>query len=259
MNIIYRFLVCASCITALPLVRLDETVPLNGLAKYLSSVGIVIGILLALFYAGLIWLNAPALFSAVVICLVWIAITGAMHLDGLMDTGDGIFSHRSAARMLEIMQDSRVGNFGVLSGLSVILIKIACLATLSPKSAILSLIVVPSWARLSETIAITCFPYARPSGMGKIWHDTARFPVDLFIGSLVPLTATILLCLTYHCLVPALAGVFAITCGVAAAFYIQKMIAGHTGDTYGAVVELSESGALIMVLLAPLLWQAMKL
>ncbi|NJL73173.1 MAG: adenosylcobinamide-GDP ribazoletransferase, partial [Candidatus Competibacteraceae bacterium] len=79
----------------------------------------------------------------VLLAVLWLLLTGGLHMDGLMDTADGIFSHQSRERMLEIMHDPRVGNFGVLSGVSVLLIKITGMAALSGSGLSTVLLIAP--------------------------------------------------------------------------------------------------------------------
>ena len=246
MNIFRRFAVAVSCVTSLPLAgkdfRPDE---LQGLSKYLPAVGILIGGLLLAIAYGLERLSANVLLSAVVLVISWIALTGGIHLDGLMDSADGIFSHRSRERMLEIMRDSRVGNFGVISGVSIMLFKIAALAAIGFPTALACVFVVPVWARWCETWAIGIYPYARDEGMGKVWHDTTYFPRDLVIATLLPVITTIGSCYLFGVTPCVVLTCFCIASGIASASYLGYVLKGHTGDTYGAVVELAEAGSLL--------------
>lgn len=85
-------------------------------------VGAVLGLLLSL--GGLLLQSfLPPAAAAALMLLLWVAMTGALHLDGLMDTADGILSHRSREQMLEIMKDSRVGAMGVVACVLLLLIK----------------------------------------------------------------------------------------------------------------------------------------
>src|SRR5439155_10244951 len=90
----------------------------------------------------------------------------------------------------EIMSDSRVGNFGAVAGFAILLLKVAALSTMSLSSAVSVLLLIPCWARWTESYAIGAFKYLRESGMGKIWHDTMVFPRDFLIGCMGPLVIT---------------------------------------------------------------------
>ncbi len=194
MNIYARFMTAAAYVTVLPLRTLPppQQNELSSLSKYLPAVGILIGLILYWLCGLLNWLHINPLLTSVIITISWLAITGAIHCDGLMDTADGIFSHRDPQRMLEIMSDSRVGNFGALTGFSLLLLKAGSLACLPYPTIATVVLLAPAWARWNEVIAIGCFPYLKENGMGKIWHDTISFPSDLYISALVPLFLSII-------------------------------------------------------------------
>jgi cobalamin 5'-phosphate synthase/cobalamin synthase len=113
-------------LTRFPLpLKLDYTEPIfRRSVVFYPFVGVVIGLLLTLVGAGLrVWI--PSFPAAVIVLSVWIAITGALHLDGLMDTADGVLSHRPREQMLEIMKDSRVGAMGVIVCVLYMLLKLS--------------------------------------------------------------------------------------------------------------------------------------
>lgn len=257
-NILTKFIHATSYVTIIPLARLlpandmsDES--LKGLAIYLPAVGAMIGAILAGTCIVLEKLNAPSLLLATIITILWLTLTGGLHFDGLMDTADGIFSHRSKERMLEIMKDSRVGNFAVMVGVATFVLKIAALAALPAHMLPAVLLFVPSLARLAESFAIGAFPYARTEGKGKVWHDTMRYPKDIFWAALVPVALLIGFTLASKGELMLPTGLFfAIACsvGLISSAYLNGRLGGHTGDTYGAVVELTETITLTIVALA---------
>jgi len=144
------------------------------------------------------------------------------------------------------MRDSRVGNYGVMVGMSTLLIKAACLSSLSARLLFPALLLCPIWARWSESYAIGNFPYLREKGMGKVWHDSMNYPHDLFAGALFPIAATLVAMLSgpLDAVTIALATVSA---GYVVSHLLAKKFGGHTGDTYGAVVELTELGGLLII------------
>lgn len=304
-SIFRRFLLAISCMTCLPLLwsvrqiaydgdrqPVDEDQQaaeqqlsiaendLSGLAKYLSAVGLFIGIILAACLCCLLWMQVNNLLVALIVTVGWLVLTHGFHLDGLMDTADGIFSHTDKQRMLAIMQDSRVGNFGVMAGLICLLIKWISIYTLitgclflhplADSSAARSwlsnvliqplyviFLLVPAWARWVQSFAMGYFPYLREQGKGKIWHDSMCFPRDLWMGLLCPLSVSLLICLCNYreannpaMLLPVmLTAICTVGSGAAAAFWLANKFGGHTGDTYGAVVELAEAGSLLCLAL----------
>ena len=258
MNIFTKFIHATSYVTIIPLARLlpanaVSEDSLKGLAIYLPAVGAMIGAILAGTCIILEKLNAPSLLLATIITILWLTLTGGLHFDGLMDTADGIFSHRSKERMLEIMQDSRVGNFAVMVGVANFALKIAALAALPSQMLTTVLLFAPCLARLAETFAIGAFPYVRSEGKGKVWHDTMRFPQDIFWAALVPIALFIGFTLASkgELLLP-IGLLFATACsiGLISSAYLNSRLGGHTGDTYGAVVELTETITLTIIALA---------
>jgi adenosylcobinamide-GDP ribazoletransferase len=246
MNAIDRFFTTVASVTCLPFGS-PHADSMRGLAKYLPAVGLLIGALLLAAQVTLGQLAVLPAVASILLTVLWLILSGGIHFDGLMDTADGIFSHRSPERMLEIMRDSRVGNFGVMTGFVILLMKVAGLLSLG--NALPALLLIPCWSRWCESFAIGAFPYARSEGMGKIWHDSMQFPRDLALGAALPLIATAFCALQFG-MVPTIAiALCTIASGIVASFYLSSILRGHTGDTYGAVVELAETGGLIFLTL----------
>src|SRR6266498_1937436 len=96
-------------------------------------VGLVIGALTWLAWRGAMF-AFPPLVAGVITLVIWVALTGGLHLDGLADCCDGLFASASAERRLEIMKDPRVGAFGVIGLILVLFLKAAALASLTSAS-----------------------------------------------------------------------------------------------------------------------------
>lgn len=247
MNILRKFGLALSYVTACPFLHKPSSEEeLAGLSPYLPSAGLVVGLALLACWEILALVGAPPAVRAALAVIAWVAFTGGIHLDGLMDAADGIFSHRSRERMLEIMHDSRTGTFGAVSGILLILSKFSGLVSTAGEAAGIALLVIPAWARWAEVIVIGCYPYAREQGMGKIWHDTTSVPGDLLRALVAPLLVTVFVCLSgggwqsivIGCSTTVLAGILA-------SIYMNSRIQGQTGDTYGAVVEISEAAGVM--------------
>ncbi|MCE5287420.1 MAG: adenosylcobinamide-GDP ribazoletransferase, partial [Pelosinus sp.] len=147
--------------------------------KFFPMVGAIIGLLLTSFNFLLSvylpqWIRGSfEHVAAALLIIACIFITGGLHWDGFMDTMDGIFSGRSPERMLEIMKDSRVGANGVMAAGLLFLVKWSLFMDISPQKLVLALFVMPIIARFAMVVGITCFPYARPEGMGKAFKEYA--------------------------------------------------------------------------------------
>jgi adenosylcobinamide-GDP ribazoletransferase len=249
MRILQRLAATISYVTCMPLWRAKSSEELEGLAKYLHLAGVLIGACLLTVNTALGLVHAKHFLSGSILAVTWLLLTNGIHFDGLMDTADGIFSHQSRERMLEIMQDPRVGNFGVLTGVSVLLLKVAALTSIRVPDIMLVLILVPAWARWAETVAICGFPYIKESGKGKIWHDTSRYPRDILLAGLAPSLMVAAACALGYWQAP-LISLFTALSGLCAVFWLNHKLGGHTGDTYGCTVEIAEAGGLTFTALA---------
>src|SRR5260370_62601 len=94
--------------------------------EYFPLVGLLLAVLLWLLVLVLAPL-VPQLALAALLVVALVILTGGLHLDGLIDSCDGLFSSSTRERKLEIMNDSHVGSFAVLAGESIVLLKVALL------------------------------------------------------------------------------------------------------------------------------------
>jgi len=252
---------CASAfqfLTRLPVrMKLDYTDELfRRSTVYYPVVGLVLGAMLAAA-AWLLELLLPSAPTAVIVLGLWVAVTGALHLDGLMDSADGLLSHRSRERMLEIMKDSRVGAMGVVAGVLMLLMKFSLLVTMAAYSDkwLAFLIVAPMWGRWFIVWAIAGWPYAREGqGLGSLFISVTRSQAQVaslpaIAGSLVVLLAFRFPwweALGYTAGLVVIAGAL----GYALARSMARKLGGLTGDTYGALVELLECAVLLLAVVA---------
>ena len=212
----------------------------SRLARWCPIVGLLIGFLLTLLEIILrTWL--PNLTCNALIVTAWVAITGGLHLDGAMDTADGL-STTDLQRRLEVMHDSATGAFGAIAAIIILLLKTV---TLSEMSLPLWLVLLSAtgWARWGQVAAIAFYPYLRETGKGAFHKENLRLPQDILLGLIVLLGVSA--CwftidyLFWWQVVELVLGNVAIALVTGSWFYRQ--LDGHTGDTYGAVVEWSEA------------------
>lgn len=239
--------------------RYNEEVYRRSVVFY-PLVGMVIGAVLMILYDGLPLL-LPAEASAVLLLIVWIMLTGGLHLDGWMDTADGLLSHCSRERKLEIMKDSRVGAMGVIACVCYLLLKAALLHALIKASVVrlLPLWIIPIWSRFLMTAAIAWWPYARgeQGGMGALVQQAGNRHVlpalftavasSYLLWTLSLFIADVGLPLNQFTMFLIGAIVLTFTLGLGAAYVIGRKLGGQTGDTYGALNEWME---LILLLAA---------
>ncbi|WP_410208341.1 adenosylcobinamide-GDP ribazoletransferase [Fusobacterium sp.] len=219
--------------------------------KFFPIVGMVIGIINFLFF--LLFVKTVVYSPLVMVVLLVIVesiLTGGLHLDGLADTFDGIFSYRSKQKMLEIMKDSRLGTNGGLVLTLYFIVKIAFLYDIETFVNIPSgiiLLIVPVMARLNSVVNCASAPYARPTGMGKTFVDNtdgAGVVVATVLTAVFTWGVCYVFALPYEILIviPIL-----MILGYGFAKLITRKIGGITGDTLGAVLELSEIIAIFLI------------
>jgi len=207
---------------------------------YFPLTGLLLGLLLALFDAlvSLAW-SAPI--AAVLDVILLAALTGALHLDGLGDTADGLFGHHTRERALEIMKDSRIGAMGLVAIIGCLALKWAGLSGLT-ENRFLFLVLVPAWARSGMLFGIKYLPYGRPGG--GTGHDLFSEPLNwadfrwllpVALLTLVTGRAGIGLLLTFIILTIVLIG------------YIGKRVGCITGDMMGAMTEVLEAALFLAV------------
>jgi adenosylcobinamide-GDP ribazoletransferase len=209
-------------------------------AAWYPFVGLVIGALTWLAWRAAIWIFPP-LVAGVLALVVWIVLSGGLHLDGLADCCDGLLASTSVERRLEIMKDPHVGAFGVIGLISVLLLKAATLASLTPPFAY-GILLATSLARWC-ILPCGLLPLARPSGMGV---DFALGFRRSFIawGAIIPLVIAVLL---------GIRGVLSALAGLGAAALVlwlaRSRVGGVTGDVFGMLVEVVETIVLIAFLM----------
>jgi len=206
----------------------------------------LVGLLLGLILVGIDRLSSylwPPLIVDAVIFASLVVMTGGLHIDGLMDTCDGIFSGRERDRMLEIMRDSRVGAFGVIGAICVSILKIASLNAIHGPQRWSALILFPMLGRWSMVWSVSLFPYARAtSGLGRPFTEAARKHYVIWAGFPV-LVVAIPMFLWRSVWIIAVTGIVAWLIGK----WLYRRIGGLTGDNYGAICEITETLSLMMI------------
>lgn len=209
----------------------------------------LIGLLLGLLLAGLDWALErvlPVSVSTGIVLVFLVLVTGATHLDGFIDTCDGMVAGKTPQQRWEIMRDSRVGAFGAVGACCLLLLTYVSLANLPETSRVWALVLVPVLGRWAVVCAIWAFPYARPEGLGRVFKNEARWWM-VALASVVALAVSVA---TLRLTGPAvMVGVGLMTLLLCVIF--RHKFAGLTGDTYGAVIVMGELTSLILVIALP--------
>ena len=205
---------------------------------FFPIVALLIGLLLFLANWGLGEVFSPVVTAAFTL-LVWILISGAMHLDGLADSCDGLAGN-TAEKRLEIMKDSHTGAFGVVGISLLLLVKFAAIVSLSGWEWE-ALVLAPVFGTWAMVLAITVFPYARKNGVGQAFKQGATI-FKLLIATIITLAAAALLAGWWGVVIMAITCLVTIMIG----FFFKPRLGGLTGDTYGAIKEVNEAMVLIL-------------
>jgi adenosylcobinamide-GDP ribazoletransferase len=224
-----------------PLVRrLFRDDEMGGAVAWFPAVGLLIGAVLLGAHTLLAKILPPPLVAALVLTL-WVVLAGAIHLDGFLDTCDGLFGGRTPEDRLRIMRDERVGAYAVSGGVLLILLKFQAIVSLP--SATSGLLLAPALGRLAIAVAIVAFPYAREFGLGRSMKDHSGWSTLVFAG------VTALAAAWWLAGPVGLFGVAAVT-GLAllAGIFTCRRLPGLTGDVYGAIGETAELLVLLVLI-----------
>ena len=209
---------------------------------YYPLVGLLIGALLVGAHS-LLGATDAGLQSALLL-LIWVLVSGGLHLDGLADSADAwAGSHGDREKALRIMKDAASGPAGVSAVVLVLLLKFAALSVLIRENVWLALMIAPVLGRLAIVFLFVSTPYVRPGGLGA---DHAMY---------IPRLAAIIVLILVAAAISTLGGIglAALAAGLGVLLILRLMmirrLGGTTGDTLGAAGELVETIALVAMVL----------
>lgn len=179
----------------------------------------------------------PVKVQALIVVLALAALTRGLHLDGLADSADALLGTGDRGRALEVMRDPRVGTFGVLVVLGVVLLKVLLLEEAMDWRALL---LFPVLGRTGVLLPMGTLPYLREEGKGKAFFPVSRSILCFGLGSGLGLSAV------FGSLRGLVAFGAVIVYGVLFSRYLKRKLGGVTGDLLGASVETSEVLALMV-------------
>ena len=226
------------------------------IARLAPWIGAVIGGLMAALWLLLSALNWPPVAIAPAVLALGLWLTGGLHLDGLMDTADGLAAGNS--RCLEAMDDSRVGASGVQAAFIALLLQFSALLQLG-ELAPAALVISSIFARVSPLWAMGRFRYLRPDGTAA-FHQTHWCGWREGTPALCLVVVLELLVVSQQpALLMAVMAMVVVACIAALlpAEWLGRRLGGHTGDSYGATLMICETLTLLgSALLAPALFPA---
>ena len=212
------------------------------MVPYFPLVGILLGLIVALFDAAAAKFWAPSMVALLDVILLAV-LSAAFHLDGLADTADGLLSSRPRDEALAIMKDSRIGTMGLVAILFGLSLKWGGIAGLNSQRAIV-LIAVPAYARSAILLGMRYLPYGRADGTGKPFFDR-KLALQHFWG------LALSVCISFGLGLKAIWFnlCFVVLVCLILGFY-KRRLGSITGDMLGAMVEIIEAGLFLMMSLA---------
>lgn len=226
-------------LTVLPAGRSGAFDPM-GMISWFPAVGLLLGGCLAVVDHVAMSLWSPSS-AALVDVLFLAAVTGALHLDGLGDSADGLYGHRSRDRRLQIMKDSRIGMMALVAVAACLAVKWCGIAGIDAARSRL-LILVPAYARAGMVAGIRLLPYGRPDGGTGKDLFARPLPLSAFWGVAAVMGLSVMC--GWRLLVLNMA--FAAVVSGILWFYRHKL-GCITGDMLGAMTEVTEA-ALFFIL-----------
>jgi adenosylcobinamide-GDP ribazoletransferase len=230
--------------TCLPI---PHSLPLEfrGIAQWAPLIGISLGCCLGIGDYGLGQIGLPSPLRDVLIITIGLAVTGGLHLDGAMDAADGL-AVLDPEKRLAVMADSRSGAFGVMAAIVILALKVTALMALGQSARFWVLPIAYGWGRWGQLAAIVRHPYLKKEGKGALHRAAIKSPWRA-VPSLILMVG---LCLWASPMTSVRLGVsLAIgggLIGLAIGDWFNHKLGGQTGDTYGAIVEWTETLILVI-------------
>ncbi|RDY22779.1 adenosylcobinamide-GDP ribazoletransferase [Romboutsia maritimum] len=211
---------------------------------YFPLVGFVLGILMFLVGYVCNYVFEP-LICSVLITLSSVILTGGLHIDGLGDTFDAIYSYRDKEKMLEIMKDSRLGTNSLLAIVFLILLKVSFIYSIINAGYLWMIIFMPVTSRLGVILMTYKTKSPREKGMGNLFIGKAT--KKMFITAILYTILLIVVLGKMLFLAPNIA-ILKMLISIFIIFlfnelfkrHIYKKIDGVTGDILGCTIELGE-------------------
>ena len=227
---------------------------IGGASVFFPLIGFLQGALFMVSAVLFLKIFPPELANGLLI-LVIVATSGGLHLDGLADTFDAIALRGDREKKLLVMKDSTIGTVGVIAIVLALLLKFLALNSLFHYSLFTfyySLFLMPVFSRWVMVTAIFHGKSARQDGIGKIFVENTKLKELIIATSLTVLIFLLVLFITHYPL-PITHFLFVLLVlyifSLVSVWFCNKKFGGMTGDTFGAVSEISEILFLIMAVI----------
>lgn len=237
---IQAFLSALQFLTILP-ITLKQKADDRKTAIMFPVAGLVIGIIL--YISNIVFrLLFPGMLADTIVVLIWVIITGGLHLDGLSDLADGVMGgKKDKQRILDIMKDSRIGAMGAIAIAMFLILKVTALHDVLFYIKGGTLLVLPVIARAGIVLLARLLPYARQEGTGKNFVQQINTQIVLITAGMAFIASLFLLW----------KGIVVFACIYTFIYlfhlYLKRRIGGITGDMLGAGCEISELLGLLII------------
>lgn len=205
--------------------------------KFLPLIGLFIGILL--YYLSYVIHSFDKPIISLIILIFYLWITGGLHIDGLADTSDGVFSGKDSDGILEIMKDSSIGTFGAISIVLYLNSTLLLLCYIDFKY----LIILPVIGRCCGLFCASISNYSRKDGFGKVFIESSG-QLEVVVSIVFPFIISLLI-------FPYIEVFISIFITFILSFIIRnrivKKINGLTGDNIGFIIEVTQLVFLISI------------
>ncbi len=192
-------------------------------------VGLIIGVCILL--PVLFLTEAASLPVAAIMVVIWAAITGGLHLDGVGDSADAWLGGTDAEKTHKILKDPVLGSAGVITIVLVLILKVSAIAVLLEAKHLWVIIAAPVFPRALVLLLFLTTPYVRNEGLGSAIAED--FPNEL-AWPVLALCAVLALLSSFSGLLLMLLGFWSLR-----RLMLQRL-RGFTGDTAGASIEFGE-------------------
>lgn len=243
------FLLALQFFTIVPIHRQFDLHTKNATVMYacLPIIGLCIGMLDVLYLQVMSETSFSALFIAICFIVLHATYTGGLHMDGFVDMGDAFFSYRDRDKRLAILDDPRVGAFGAMSLVAIVLLQLAIVYELVQKEQWIALMTVPLFARVGAVYCFSYMPLAKETGIAAYFRGIVAKRALTIAVSFIAGGAIIALALLQLTLL-AVPAVLVVVTALYKRFCVRNF-GGISGDLIGAYITAMEVLLWFVVLL----------
>lgn len=235
------------------LTTVDRDVARRAIAAF-PWLGALLGLAAGAVGAGVGWRSGSGFLAGIVVLLVLVGATGAMHLDGIADTADGLGSRKGPDEALAIMKRSDIGPMGVTALVGDLLLGAALLSSLPWRWLVVAAVLGPMVGRLGVVQAtLVGTPCARPGGFGSLFSEVtsrATFAAEVATALVVAGGAGFLAGGGWGVAATCAALLAALGAMAGWAQHLRRRLGGLTGDCFGSLIEVGQLVCWLVLALA---------